>query len=105
MTDNLDRILRDDARRPLADDGFAARVMGALPARARGPRMWMRPALIFGSAAVGSLLAALFAPPGINLFQGFADLMQLKALTPAAITGVAMAIALLASGIVLAFDD
>ena len=104
MTD-LDRQLHDDARVPVPDAGFSARVMAALPSRARAPRPWLKPALVFGSAALGSVLAALLAPAGGSLLQGFADIVQLRVLTPAAITAIAIAGALLASALVLAVDS
>ena len=101
---DLDRILREDARVSLPDDGFSARVMDALPRRAPVARSWIHPALVFGSAAVGCALAVLLAPAGGSLLEGFADLAQLRALTPAAITAIAIGGALLASALVLATD-
>ena len=62
-------------RKPLPDDGFTARVMGALPSRVETVRhAWLSPALILGSAALGSALAIVFAPAGANIVQGFFDL-------------------------------
>jgi hypothetical protein len=101
---DIDRVLREDARTSLPDNGFSARVMGALPPRATATRGWLTPALVFGSAALGSVLAIAFAPAGSSLLQGFADLVQLRALTPAAITALAMGVALLASALVLAVE-
>ena len=102
---DLESLLRDDARTPLADEGFCARTMAALPARSPRPGAWLRPALIFGSAALGSVSALLLAPAGNSLVQGFADLAQFQALTPAAITALGMAGALLASALVLVLDS
>ena len=102
---DLESLLRDDARAPLADDGFRARTMAALPARSLLPGAWLRPALIFGSAALGSVAALLLAPADGSLVQGFADLVQLHALTPAAITALGVGGALLASALVLAMDS
>jgi hypothetical protein len=102
---DLEQLLGDDARTPIADNGFSARVMAALPGRARAPSPWLKPALVFGSAAIGSVAAALLAPGSASLLQGFADLVQLGTLTPAAITALAMAGALLASALVLAIDS
>jgi hypothetical protein len=101
---DIDRILREDARVPLPDDGFGARVMEALPPRAHAARAWLHPALVFGSAALGCVLAVALAPAGGSLLQGFADLAQLRALTPAAITAIAIGGALLVSALVLATD-
>jgi hypothetical protein len=101
---DLDSLLRADARTLLDDGGFSARVVGALPPAA-ATRPWIGPVLVIGSAAVGSLAAALLAPAGGSLLQGFADLVQLRAFTPAAITALAMSGALLACALVLAFDS
>jgi hypothetical protein len=104
--DRLERLLREDARSPLADDGFTLRVMGALPVAAgAAPRAWLKPALVLGSAALGSLLATLFAPAGVSVTQGFLDLVQWRGLTPAATAGLALAGAMLVSAIVLAADS
>lgn len=102
---NLESLLRDDARARLADDGFCARTLAALPARSPLPRAWLRPALIFGSAALGSVAALLLAPAGGSLMQGFADLANLRALTPAAITALGVGGALLVSALVLVLDS
>jgi hypothetical protein len=102
--DRLDRLLRHDARAALADDGFTTRVMGALPARAQASRGWLKPALVLGSAALGSALAYVFAPADSNVAQGFIDLVQLRALTPAAIAGLALFASMLLAAIILAAD-
>jgi hypothetical protein len=41
------------------DDGFTARVIGALPPR-RGA--WFRPALLLGAVAIGTILAVIWLP-------------------------------------------
>ena len=80
------------------------RSMAALPAvGARQGRAWIKPALVLGSAAVGSALAAAFA--GTSVPQGFLDLAEMRGLTPAAMTGLAMTAALVLSALVLAADD
>jgi len=102
--DKLDRLLRHDAQLGLSDAGFTARVLAALPPpAARANRAWFRPALILGSAALGSALAAAFA--GTSIPQGFLDLAEMRGLTPAAITGLAMTAALVLSALVLAADE
>jgi len=101
---DIDRILRRDAQVALPDEGFTARVMGALPSRAAAPRAWLQPALVLGSAALGCVLAVGLAPAGGSLVQGFGDLVQLRAFTPAAITALAVAGALLASALVIAIE-
>lgn len=101
--DKLDRMLRGDARIDIPDEGFTARVLGALPPAAARSNPWLKPVLVLGSAALGGLLAILFAPGSASLAEGFLDLAQAR-LTPAAITGLAMSGALLLSAIVLAAD-
>jgi hypothetical protein len=54
----LDAWLRHEFEGPVADDGFATRVVGALPPRARR-RAWALPA----AATAGSLLACLALSP------------------------------------------
>lgn len=105
MSKDLEQLLRDDARAAIDDGGFSARVLAALPARPRAPNPWLRPALIFGSAAIGSVAAAVLAPAGASVLEGFADLVQLRLLTPAAFTALAMGGALLASALVLVIDS
>jgi hypothetical protein len=102
--DRLDRLLRDAARQAIDDEGFTARLMAALPAPAPRLHPWLKPALVLGSVVLGSVLAALLAPAGVNVMQGFVDLAQMRGLTPPAITGLAMSAALLVSAIVLAAD-
>ena len=101
---NLDKLLRRDAQAPLPDEGFTARVMHALPAAGARERAWLRPTLVMGSAALGSVLAVALSPQGGALFQGFQDLVRLHASSPAAITALAVCGALLLSGLVLATD-
>jgi len=101
---DIDRVLREDARTPLPDDGFSTRVMAALPARPRS-RPWLQPALVFGSAGLGSLLAIALAPAGASVLQGFADLAQLHLRTPGALSAIAFGGALLASAVVLAIES
>jgi hypothetical protein len=102
--DRLDRLLREDARMELADNGFGARVLIALPPRAVPQGGWLKPTLILGSAALGSVLAAAFTPSNASAFQGFIDLAQLRGLTPAVLSCMALAGALLVSALVLAAD-
>lgn len=104
-SDKLERLLRRDAQIALADDGFTARVLGGLPTREETTHYaWLGPALILGSAALGSVLAIALAPAGANVVQGFFDLATFHFHTPAAIGGLAMTSALLISSIVLALD-
>ena len=101
---DIDRVLRDDARTALPDHGFSARVMAALPPRTLR-RPWLHSALVFGSATLGCILAVALAPSGESLLQGFADLVQLKAWTPSAITALAISAALLVSAVVVAIES
>ena len=102
--DTLERRLREDARRAIADDGFSARVMAKLPPRAPATLPWLQSLLVLGSALLGSALALLLAPAGLSPLQGFSDLVHFRGLTPAAIGGLAIAGALLVSAVVLAAD-
>ena len=102
---NLDKLLRHDAHRDLADDGFANRVMAALPARAPRERAWLKPALVMGSAAIGSALAVALSPQGAALVAGFQDLMHLRMGSQGAVSGLALCGALLLSALVLATDS
>ena len=100
--DKIDRLLRADARQEIPEDGFTARVMGALPPRAL--HRWLKPLLVLGSAALGSALAVLLAPAQINVVQGFLDLALMRGLTLPGAAGLGMAAALLVSAIVLVAD-
>ena len=106
--DRLDRLLRRDARAVIDDEGFSARVMAALPppspARSAARRPWLTPVIVLASTALGSALAWLFAPDGVNAAQGMVDLASLRGLTPAAIAMLGMTITLLIAAIVIAVD-
>lgn len=106
--DRLDRLLRRDARAVIDDEGFSARVMGALPplspARSDAQRAGLTPVLVLGSTALGSALAWLFAPDGVNAAQGMVDLLSLRGLTPAAVAMLGMTVTLLIAAIVIAVD-
>ena len=104
VQDPIERLLREDARRPIPDDGFALRVAAALPP-ARAARPWLKPALVLSSALVGSLLAWLFAPAGISLAQGFLDLARLQSQTPSALAAMGMALAMAVIAAVLVADE
>ena len=103
--DKLDRILRHDAAtsRPV-DAGFTRRVMEILPAPAHRSRAWTTPALVMGSATLGSVLAFALAPVPGGFAQAALDLAQLRMLTLPALTAIAIAGALLVSAVVLAAD-
>jgi len=104
-TDKLDRILRRDAAEDLADDGFTARVMAALPVAERRRRVGLDPMLVLGSAALGSLLAVAFAPAEANVLQGMIDIYQHHSLTSAAYASLGMSAILLVSALLLARDN
>lgn len=99
--DVVDRLLCNDARSHLPDQGFSARVMHAIPA---SPSARWRPALILGSTALGGILASALGPVGPTLARGFADLTTLQAFTPAATYALAAAIAIAVVGAVLVQD-
>lgn len=102
--DPIDRLLREDARRPVPDEGFSQRVERALPAP-RPSRAWLRPALVLGSASIGGAAAWLLAPSGTSLVQGFLDLARLQSQTPSALTALGMALAMAVTAAVLALDE
>jgi len=104
LHDAIDRLLREDAGRPVRDDGFSLRLMRTLPAP-RVTRPWLRPALVLFSAALGSALAWLLAPGGISVAQGFVDLARLQSQTPSAVVALGVALAMGVTAIVLAADD
>ena len=104
MNDPLDRILREHAAAPIVDEGFRARVHHALPAHRAGPRLWVRPALVFGSTALGAVLAIVLSPAAGSLLEGFGELAQLRMFSPAAVTAVAISCALLVSAVIHAVD-
>jgi len=56
--DPIDTRLREQDTY-INDDGFTARVVAALPPRRR---TWLRPVLLLGSAAVGTVLAIQWLP-------------------------------------------
>ena len=101
-TDKLDRILRRDAAEELRDAGFSARVMSALPAPQPRRAAGLNPVLVTGSAALGGLLAVLFAPSEANVVQGMIDLFQRQVLTPAAYASIGLSATLLVSAVLLA---
>jgi hypothetical protein len=105
MTDAIDRLLARDARDTIPDDRFTRRVMAALPAPQASARPWLRPALILGSAALGSVLAVALSPGAGQLFEGFKDLMQFRLLTAGALSGLGATAALLVSAIIYAVSS
>ena len=102
--DKLDRILQRDAGEALADGGFAARVMGALPARLPRSRAGINPLLVLGSASVGSILAIAFAPADTNVVQGMIDLLHSHTLTPCAYASIGLSAVLFVSAVLLVRD-
>ena len=77
--------------------------MGAPPRAAGSPHPWLRPALDdrLGRARRS---AGRGARPGDLAPQGFVDLVQMRGLTHAALTGLAMIAAMVVSALVLASD-
>jgi hypothetical protein len=104
MNDPIDRILRNHAEDSIADDGFSARVLGALPAPATRARPWLRPALVLGSTALGAVLATVLSPAAGSLLEAFRELAELRMLSPAAVSAVAISCALLLSAVIMAVD-
>jgi hypothetical protein len=58
--DPIDVLLREQ-NIYIEDSGFTARVIKSLPRRRRA---WLRPALLLGATAIGSVLAILWVPWG-----------------------------------------
>jgi len=56
--DPIDALLREQ-NTYVDDSGFTARVVKSLPRRRRA---WLRPALLLGAVAIGSVLAILWLP-------------------------------------------
>ena len=59
--DPVETLLREQ-NQYVNDDGFTARVMAALPRR--HSRAWVRPTILLGAAAIGSVVAAWWLPWG-----------------------------------------
>lgn len=75
----LETLLRDDARRQphIADDGFAARVISALPAPHKAAPRWLVPAAgVFGAAAALGL-----TPAGDYFIRNFLALVEFQRLS------------------------
>ena len=103
--DWLDRQLREDSRRSVADDGFSERVLRTLPpAPATVPIAWLRPALIVGSTALGGILAALLSPVGPMVIDGLLQLGHFRGFTNEASAAIAMAAILGVTGFILLED-
>ena len=100
---DLEKLLREDAARSIPDAGFSARVMAALPAARHAPA-WLRPALVFGSAVAGSILAAVLAPEFESPVQGLSEWLRGGHISAAALASLAIGGVLLASAVVLALD-
>ena len=99
---DIDSLLREDARATLADNGFSERVMHALPHRRASRATAWRPVLVMGSAMVGSLLAVMFAPGSV--LAGFSEIAMAQFTSPAALAALALPATLLVSALVVAFD-
>lgn len=102
FNDPVERLLREDARRSLPDDGFELRVTRAL---APGPHPGLRPTLVLASAAIGSALAWWLVPAGTSLLQGFVDLVRLQSHTPSALAALGVALATAVTAAVLAAEE
>jgi hypothetical protein len=103
-SDSIERLLRQDGQRAVPDDGFSLRVDLALPPV--GPaRGWLRPALVLGSAALGSAAAWALAPAGTSLLQGFLDLARMQSETPSALAALGLAVAMAVTAAVLVAEE
>ena len=104
LHDPIDRLLREDARRIVRDEGFSLRIARALPVP-RVTRPWLRPALVLGSASIGSAAAWLLAPAGTSLVQGFLDLARLQSQTPSAFAALGLALVMAVVAAVLVVEE
>ena len=102
MTD-IDTLLRRDAGRDLPDGGFTERVLASLPARAPARRGWWRPALVMGSALVGSGLAVALSPALESPVAALGQWLASGSVSTGAMATLAIGGALLLSAVVLAF--
>lgn len=103
MTD-IDTLLRRDAGRDFPEGGFTERVMAALPARAPARRDWLRPALVMGSALLGSALAVVLSPAVESPVGALGQWLASGSVSTGAMATLAIGGALLLSAVVLAFD-
>jgi hypothetical protein len=78
--DPLDAWLREQDKY-IEDNGFTVRVVAALPRRRRA---WLRPALLLGAVAIGSVLAVSWLPWGDLSVPDWSALLSLdtQVLTP-----------------------
>jgi hypothetical protein len=90
--DWLDDALRADRDDCIADDGFTARVMHALPASVATLPAWRKPAVI--ALWVVAAVALAFAAPGAMLEVARAA-YRLLATVPVSLSGIATAAAAL----------
>ena len=100
----IDELLRADAAQAIPDNGFSERVMARLPAARPRQRAWWRPALVLGSALLGSVLAVVLSPAIESPVAAMRDILAYGVLSRAAVTALAIGGVLLASALVVAFD-
>jgi hypothetical protein len=98
--DPIDEMLM---REPHLDDaGFTERVLARLPP----PRRGLRPAVLFGSAAIAAALAASFLPAALRDLFAALSAWHPPALGPGAATAAIAALGAFAlSGLVVAWDE
>ena len=99
---DIEALLRAEARAEVPDNGFSERVLQALPRKAPRREISWRPLLVMGSALLGSALAVLLAPG--DVLAGFAQVAQAHFQSPTALAALALPAALLMSAVVVAFD-
>jgi hypothetical protein len=102
---DIDTLLREDAARLIDDNGFSERVLLALPARRAASRPWWRPALVLGSALLGSVLAVLLSPAIESPVAAVGEMLSSGVLSQAGFTALAIGAVLLLSAVVVAFDS
>ena len=100
----IDELLRADAAQVIPDNGFSERVMAGLPAARPRQHAWWRPALVMGSALLGSVLAVVLSPAIESPMAAMRDILAYGVLSKACYTALAIGGVLLASALVVAFD-
>jgi len=74
--DWMEDLLRQQAPAYIADDGFTANVLSALPRPRRVP-VGVRAAVLLSSALLACLVAFVILPGGTHLWQAISDLVAL----------------------------
>lgn len=85
--DWLDDVLKQDDQY-INDDGFAARVVAALPAKHK--RAWLRPVILCSATMAGLALTFTILPVPIYLADSFVQLVHARSLSAVPVLPVAL---------------